>query len=234
MYRDDLDTIFTKSNTQASMTDVLRRFALSGDGMVDKSAFISAVRRMGVHADEKWHNLFQMFDPKKHGKADVEIVAAALAFWHRTFGAAPASADLAIARMDSDVSMGAGRFGSMGGIWQQLAQKRREFEDALLRMDVGLTGRISRQELTLALQHIGILLAAQGDEIDHLLTSSGACAPKDTTGIDTTILYRHLLQRLAQIATAAAPHSIPPAQTAHTRVGYGDSGAHSAYGTAGR
>ena len=129
-YRDDLHRIFVDDPhgaNSASITDILRRFALAGDGMVDKFAFLSAIKRMGVHVhgDQRWPQLFHLFDPKKQGKADVELVAALLSFWQQTFGAVGQEQLVSGSTSGEGVSVrGNAADNRLNGIWNHLAQKK--------------------------------------------------------------------------------------------------------------
>ncbi|OQR96450.1 hypothetical protein ACHHYP_15808 [Achlya hypogyna] len=146
--------------------DTLRRFSLNGDNRLDFKEFQPALKRLFGHAitHGQARDLFAAFCPTSAKKLDIDTFCQIMAHWS------------SVAQRARDKPALLAPPTSPGNSVDHHANLRRGLElatlnydklsDMFLKMDVGCTGYLSKEEFELAMSHLGIYFTLQ--EYDQL------------------------------------------------------------------
>ncbi|KDO32698.1 hypothetical protein SPRG_02398 [Saprolegnia parasitica CBS 223.65] len=151
---------------QRQPEDTLRRFSLNGDNRLDFKEFQPALKRLFGHdiSHAQSRDLFLAFCPTSAKKLDIDTFCQIMGHWSQQRSAAVVapspvpSINRSRGQMDSHANLRRGL---------ELATINYDkLSDMFLKMDVGCTGYLTKEEFELAMGHLGIYFTLQ--EYDQL------------------------------------------------------------------
>ncbi|EQC32569.1 hypothetical protein SDRG_09887 [Saprolegnia diclina VS20] len=151
---------------QRQPEDTLRRFSLNGDNRLDFKEFQPALKRLFGHdiSHAQSRDLFLAFCPTSAKKLDIDTFCQIMGHWSQL-----RSVSVATPSPVPSISRSSGQMDSHANLRRGLELATINYDklsDMFLKMDVGCTGYLTKEEFELAMGHLGIYFTLQ--EYDQL------------------------------------------------------------------